>query len=270
MRYAVVGIGKWGKTVVNVLESVPNAEVVKICSRTPMEPSNELVKYCHTVDYNDIISDDRIDTVFIATHPDSHFSLSKRAILANKHVICEKPCMFSEEQFNEISHLIHKHGVTFYTDYTNLYHNVVSSMSFAINDKDSFKLHLVNVGSGPIRSGYSDFWDYGTHVVSVLVRLFGDHTFTYTSYFREDDGNHRLIFESPRILADVIFGNKGFKRKHTFKLSSPKGIIFWGNDRSENPLLKMLTQFTASPIGSNLHMSKQIYKILKNKEVSCL
>jgi predicted dehydrogenase len=52
-----------------------------------------------------IMDDDSIDVVYIATPPSSHGPLTKLALLANKHVLCEKPLATTLDEANEIVQL---------------------------------------------------------------------------------------------------------------------------------------------------------------------
>tara|TARA_Y100001980_G_C14544348_1_gene323425 strand:+ start:219 stop:2336 length:2118 start_codon:yes stop_codon:yes gene_type:complete len=55
-----------------------------------------------TSDYNDLIEDMDIDTVFITTRHDSHAELVTKCINANKNVFVEKPLALNEKELNEI------------------------------------------------------------------------------------------------------------------------------------------------------------------------
>jgi predicted dehydrogenase len=45
----------------------------------------------YTQRFDDLLARDDIDVIDMATPPSTHFELSKKAIDAGKHVICEKP-----------------------------------------------------------------------------------------------------------------------------------------------------------------------------------
>lgn len=55
-----------------------------------------------TSDYNDLIEDTDIDTIFITTRHDSHAELVIKCINANKNVFVEKPLALNEKELNEI------------------------------------------------------------------------------------------------------------------------------------------------------------------------
>ena len=53
-------------------------------------------------DYRELLTDIRIDLVYIATPPFLHFEISKKALLAGKHVICEKPAGLKTSEAEEL------------------------------------------------------------------------------------------------------------------------------------------------------------------------
>lgn len=59
--------------------------------------------------FEELLAD--VDAVYIATPHLSHYSLSKQAILAGKHVLCEIPLVLEEEQARELYALAEQRGV---------------------------------------------------------------------------------------------------------------------------------------------------------------
>jgi len=54
------------------------------------------------VDYETLLKDENIDLVYIATPPFLHYQQSKMALLAGKHVICEKPAALQVTEAEEL------------------------------------------------------------------------------------------------------------------------------------------------------------------------
>ena len=52
--------------------------------------------------YEDLLADNNIEAILIATPNDSHKDLSIKALQAGKHVICEKPVTMNTQEFDEI------------------------------------------------------------------------------------------------------------------------------------------------------------------------
>lgn len=70
------------------------------------------MQYVNGVEYKEC--DDTfpgVDAVYIASHPQNHYSDVKRALEAGKHVICESPIAFSSEHLCELMELAHNKGL---------------------------------------------------------------------------------------------------------------------------------------------------------------
>lgn len=52
-----------------------------------------------------------VDAVYVATPHLSHYELTKKAILRNKHVLCETPLVLNGQQAKELYHLAEENGV---------------------------------------------------------------------------------------------------------------------------------------------------------------
>jgi predicted dehydrogenase len=53
-------------------------------------------------DYQDILDDDLVDAIHVATPNKLHFDMAKRALLADKHVVCEKPLAMNSQETAEL------------------------------------------------------------------------------------------------------------------------------------------------------------------------
>jgi len=59
----------------------------------------------HSTDFDAVIARDDIDVVDITTPPNGHYALAKKALLAGKHVLCEKPLAMSVAEAKELAEL---------------------------------------------------------------------------------------------------------------------------------------------------------------------
>jgi predicted dehydrogenase len=91
---ALIGMGWWGQKILNVLQAAPaDIRVVRA-----IEPNIETVKaVCAqkgvplSADYADALSDPTVDAVVLATPHALHEAQIEAAVVAGKHVFCEKP-----------------------------------------------------------------------------------------------------------------------------------------------------------------------------------
>lgn len=94
---AVAGLGRMGKRHVRtLLNRVPNAHVVAVCSSTPAELTwahSEYADWGIAVydSYSDMISHPGLQAVWVSTSTDVHASQTIEAIEKGLNVLCEKP-----------------------------------------------------------------------------------------------------------------------------------------------------------------------------------
>lgn len=101
MKLALLGTGMIVKEVLPVLKEIEGIELVAILS-TPrsLDKARELAGIYGLAqassDYEDILSNPEVDTVYVGLPNHLHFSYAKKALLAGKHVICENlsPCIW--------------------------------------------------------------------------------------------------------------------------------------------------------------------------------
>jgi len=93
MRIAIVGCGFVADLYMATLARHPELELVGVFDRDPVRMArfsayHALASY-PTMD--DLLADDRVETILNLTNPRSHFEVSRAALMAGKHVYSEKP-----------------------------------------------------------------------------------------------------------------------------------------------------------------------------------
>src|SRR6516162_7398907 len=91
---ALIGMGWWGKKMLNVLGAAPaDIRVVRA-----VEPNLEAARtlcaekgVALTTDYVDALADPKVEAVVLATPHALHGTQLEAAVAARKHVFCEKP-----------------------------------------------------------------------------------------------------------------------------------------------------------------------------------
>ncbi|MEJ8737344.1 Gfo/Idh/MocA family oxidoreductase [Erysipelotrichaceae bacterium HCN-30851] len=72
-------------------------------------------------DYDEMLGVKEIDTVYVAVTNELHYEFCKKAILAGKHVICEKPFTICVDEVKELYDLAKQHQVILLEAITNQY-----------------------------------------------------------------------------------------------------------------------------------------------------
>ncbi|MBQ7335561.1 MAG: Gfo/Idh/MocA family oxidoreductase [Clostridia bacterium] len=121
LRIGMLGFGSMGRTHTWAVQNLPffygelpfSATVHGVCT-TSLEKSERVAKEFHiplaTADEDELIYHPEIDVIDICTPNVCHFETLKKAILAGKHVLCEKPLCISVQEAAEIAALPQKTG----------------------------------------------------------------------------------------------------------------------------------------------------------------
>ena len=114
IKTAIFGTGFMGRVHLDALRRLESVEVVAFASRN-LEAARRLGEgfgiSAFTTDYREILGDPNIDAVHILTPNALHYSMAKDALLAGKHVACEKPLTTTVEEARELVELAAKKGL---------------------------------------------------------------------------------------------------------------------------------------------------------------
>jgi len=94
VKIAVIGLGTWGREIVNTLARLPQADLAAICDTYPASvrrTASAAPGALQTEDFKTILDNKDIKAVVIATPSHQHKDVVLAALKAGKHVYCEAP-----------------------------------------------------------------------------------------------------------------------------------------------------------------------------------
>jgi predicted dehydrogenase len=180
VRVAVVGLGYWGPNLVRNLLELECAEVAAICDRQPerLAAMRRRFSGVHaTESYDEILADDSIDAVAIATPVTSHHPLALAALEAGKHVFIEKPLAASATECLELIRVAGEKGLVVMPGHTFLYSPPVVAIHKLIETGALGDLYFIStsrVNLGLHQADVSVTWDLGPHDFSILHYWLGE------------------------------------------------------------------------------------------------
>jgi predicted dehydrogenase len=100
----VVGLGSWGGRLARTLDESPHAELRWLCDQRPVLRlrRNSGSGPSFTLELDDLLSDETLDAVALATPPATRAALVRRALDADKHVYVEGPLAVHGEEAHEL------------------------------------------------------------------------------------------------------------------------------------------------------------------------
>jgi predicted dehydrogenase len=129
IRTAVIGTGFMGRVHLEALRRTENVDVAAIAGRNPAaaEKLGSPFGVPH-LDAAAILRDPTIDAIDLCTPNAQHFSMAKEALLAGKHVLCEKPLATTVEEAEELVTLAASKGLRNCVCHNLRYYPVVQQM----------------------------------------------------------------------------------------------------------------------------------------------
>lgn len=111
----VIGGGRIGKLHTKNLTQMANVRVKAVADIFADKMPNFEAEYGVPLvsDFDKIFNDKSIDAVLICTPTDTHVEMIKKAAAKGKHIFCEKPISFSDEETIETYEVVKKAGVKF-------------------------------------------------------------------------------------------------------------------------------------------------------------
>ena len=194
LRWGILGCGnvaehKGGPP----LYTVDDSELIAVMRRDRAKAENFAERHGAKRVYTDIdqlLSDDEINAVYIATPPYLHCEQTIRAAHAGKHVLCEKPMAMTVQECQQMVDACREANVALMLAYyRNHYPNVVKMKALmdegAIGDVVLARINctgyynpnrqdLKNWRINPEISGGGVLMDIGSHRISLLQYLMGD------------------------------------------------------------------------------------------------
>jgi len=122
---AIVGLGWWGKTLVESAEGSDAIRFVAAAGRTPTPELEDFAKQKGlrlAANYEALLADPGIEAVVLATPHSLHAGQVIAAAAANKHVFCEKPFTLDKRQAEDAVAAMRKAGVTLGLGYNRRFH----------------------------------------------------------------------------------------------------------------------------------------------------
>lgn len=108
MKLAILGTGKIVEEVLPVLKEINGIELSAILSTPRSIEKAEKLAELYAIsqassDYDSILANSDVDTVYVALPNHLHYDYAKKALLAGKHVICEKPFTLTLAEFEDLA-----------------------------------------------------------------------------------------------------------------------------------------------------------------------
>ena len=172
-----MGLGYWGPNLARNFDRLPDADLAWLCD----ESGDALERFGRafpsartTTSLDDLLGDDSLDAVALATPVPTHAELGHRVLEAGKHCFVEKPLGQSVEEAERVVEVARAAGRVLMVGHLLEYHPGVERMNELIEAGELGDVRYIysnRLNLGQLRRDENALWSLGAHDVSVILRL---------------------------------------------------------------------------------------------------
>jgi predicted dehydrogenase len=199
-RVGVAGLGHWGPNLARNFDDL--AELTWICdgSAEQLTPFRRRFPQARaTEQFEEMLADETLQAVVIATPVPTHYELAKQALEAGKHVLVEKPPAMRGAEMDELVGLAADRDLVLMPGHLLLYHPGVQKLKELIDGGELGEVLCVygnRQNLGIVRANENALWSLGVHDLSVILYLLDEEPEVATAQGRDflQEGVEDVVF----------------------------------------------------------------------------
>ena len=174
-RIGVVGLGYWGPNLARNFDEL--SSLAALCDLDGDLRERYTGRYPHArvlADYDELLADESVDGIVVATPVPTHYALAKRALEAGKSVLVEKPPALHAAEMEELVALAASSSLVLMPGHLLLYHPGVRKVKELVETGELGEVLCVygnRQNLGKIRKDENALWSLGVHDLSVVLYL---------------------------------------------------------------------------------------------------
>jgi predicted dehydrogenase len=171
----VVGLNYWGPNLARNFADLTDLTWVcdlddeRLASMRDRYPATRATR-----SFDDLLADDALDAVVVATPVPTHYALARQALEAGKHVFVEKPPAMRGPEMDELVALAEERGRVLMPGHLLLYHPGVQKVKELVDSGELGEVLCVygnRQNLGIVRTNENALWSLGVHDLSVILYL---------------------------------------------------------------------------------------------------
>ena len=180
IRVGVAGLGYWGPNLARNFAAIPGCELAWLCDASEQATAKLAASFPGartTREIDDLLGDESLDAVVLATPVPTHAELAVRVLQAGKHCFVEKPLATTAADAQRAVDAAQAAGRILMVGHLLEYHPAVTRLKALIDAQelgDLFYIYGNRLNLGKLRADENALWSLGAHDVSVALHLIGE------------------------------------------------------------------------------------------------
>ena len=292
MNLGIVGAGMIVKDFLSFAHELPEIKLEAIVARNIENLKNLQSTYSIKEIYTDLdecLSNTSIDTIYVAVPNNLHYSVAKKALEAEKNVICEKPFTLNYSEAVELFQIAESKNVILIEAITNQY--LPNYLEIKENLTKIGNIRLVECNYSQLSSRYEAFkkgiiapvfdknqgggvlGDLNIYNIHFVVGLFGapKNSEYYPNIVREVDTSGILILEYDEFKVVCIAAKDTYNNSYA-NIQGDKGLIKVIGTLNEVPNYTIKNNEVEMKVNKNIHKHrmysefKKFIDVIDNKD----
>ena len=176
-QIALVGCGYWGKNLCRNFHNLGALSAVVDATENGQATARSIAPNAIISDnFDDILRNDQIQGIALATPAETHAELAIQAMRAGKDVFVEKPMALSISEAETMQKVANETGRILMVGHLLEYHPAVLKLRELINSEELGKINYIysnRLNFGKVRIEENALWSFAPHDVAVILRLLG-------------------------------------------------------------------------------------------------
>lgn len=174
---AVAGLGYWGPNLLRTFNSTADCRVSWCCDLDPNKLAQAKRRYPDiqiTTEFEDIISNPKVDAVILSVPTQLHYAFAKKALVAGKDVLLEKPMASTSRQARELASLAEFNKRVLMVDHVLLFHPAILKVKELIDQGELGEVLYIDTARtnlGIFRKDINVIFDLASHDFAVIQYL---------------------------------------------------------------------------------------------------
>lgn len=185
LKWGILGPGNIARDFAQALNRV-NGEVYAVASRSK-ERAEKFAKENNVKkaygSYDEIIKDEDIDVVYIATPHSNHYEYIIKSLNNNKHVLCEKAITVNEKELEEALKIARKKNLVLEEAMTLFHMPLYEKVIKKINNEDLGKVNMVQVSFGSFKEYDENNRFFNLDLAGGALLDIGTYALSFARYF---------------------------------------------------------------------------------------
>lgn len=185
LKWGILGPGNIARDFAQALNRV-NGEVYAVASRNKERAEkfareNNVKKAYGS--YDEIIKDENIDVVYIATPHSNHYEYIIKSLNNNKHVLCEKAITVNERELEEALKIARENNLVLEEAMTLFHMPLYEKVIKKINKEDLGKVNMVQVSFGSFKEYDENNRFFNLDLAGGALLDIGTYALSFARYF---------------------------------------------------------------------------------------